>query len=178
MSRHQISYSQLGLPEQSYSYSRLIPSHTTTTIMPPTTRSKSSGKGAPNGRHAAAHTPEYEFGGPIGTFTLLFVMPAVVYFLYFSCNATGCASVVPLWFPDSIKNLPTVDMLFSMKGTLIFLGWFAFQAVMYIALPGRWIDGVLLEDGTRLSYKMNGMRSNVRLGMRSLQYKCTTSNVD
>lgn len=99
---------------------------------------------------------EYEFFGPVGTFALLFVLPAVVYFLFFSCNAEGCVSVSPLYIPEGIKSLPALESLFSTRGTLIFLGWFAFQAIMYIVLPGKWVEGTVLSDGTRLSYKMNG----------------------
>lgn len=101
---------------------------------------------------------EYEFFGPIGTFALLFILPGVVYFLYFSCNESGCTSVYPtLSFPETLNVLPSIDTLFSVRGAQIFLGWFAFQAFLYIALPGPWVQGTELRDGTRLEYKMNGV---------------------
>jgi hypothetical protein len=34
--------------------------------------------------------------------------------------------------------------------------WFAFQAVLYLVLPGEIADGVPLPDGSRLKYKLNG----------------------
>jgi hypothetical protein len=114
-----------------------------------TTRSKAAKK-----QHEEV---EYEFFGPIGTFTLLFLLPGVIYFLYLGCNKDGCTSVMPLSVPDSLTRWPAVEQLFSIRGTAIFLGWFAFQAILYIVLPGKWIEGTVLRDGTRLSYKMNGM---------------------
>ena len=38
----------------------------------------------------------------------------------------------------------------------ILIGWFIFQIVLQIFAPGRWVEGPLLADGTRLKYKMNG----------------------
>lgn len=38
----------------------------------------------------------------------------------------------------------------------ILVGWFVWQIVLQIFAPGRWVEGPLLADGTRLKYKMNG----------------------
>jgi protein-S-isoprenylcysteine O-methyltransferase Ste14 len=38
----------------------------------------------------------------------------------------------------------------------IYAGWFLFHAIMQIYAPGPWKDGTPLQDGTRLSYRMNG----------------------
>jgi len=42
---------------------------------------------------------------------------------------------------------------------LAYLGWLGFQAAMYRVLPGRRETGQPLEDGTRLTYTLNGLAS-------------------
>ena len=44
----------------------------------------------------------------------------------------------------------------TLKSVAIFSGWMAFQGLLQIYAPGPWKQGVTLDDGTRLEYRMNG----------------------
>eukprot|EP00123_Amoebidium_parasiticum_P019931 comp37205_c0_seq1/m.47342 comp37205_c0_seq1/g.47342 ORF comp37205_c0_seq1/g.47342 comp37205_c0_seq1/m.47342 type:complete len:427 (-) comp37205_c0_seq1:395-1675(-) len=100
---------------------------------------------------------EYEFFGPVGTLILTFVLPLVILFLYFSCNSTGCLEVNPFSLPPTFQQITQLFQVFDVNGAYIFFGWFFFQAFLYIALPGKWVEGVKLSNGERLKYKMNGL---------------------
>eukprot|EP00124_Ichthyophonus_hoferi_P002193 Ihof_evm16s139 gene=Ihof_evmTU16s139 len=100
---------------------------------------------------------EYEFFGPIGTFLLCFILPLVIIFLYFSCNATGCLELRPFSLPPNFGQILNPFDVFDIRGAYIFFGWLLFQATLYVALPGEWIEGVKLSNGERLKYKQNGL---------------------
>ncbi|XP_066280095.1 delta(14)-sterol reductase TM7SF2-like isoform X2 [Branchiostoma lanceolatum] len=98
---------------------------------------------------AVPKTTEYEFGGPIGAFLLTFLLPATVLYLYGVCNKAHCDLVF-------VPHLPkTLDAYFSTNAALVFLGWFAFQALIYMLPIGRLADGVPLRDGRMLKYRIN-----------------------
>ena len=84
------------------------------------------------------------------TIVMLIALPALVYYLWF-CLA----------FNHGQLMLPTVEMLerFPLPTTTsiaIVAGWLIFQGLLQIYAPGKWIEGTLLADGTRLKYKLNG----------------------
>ncbi|XP_019647863.1 PREDICTED: delta(14)-sterol reductase-like [Branchiostoma belcheri] len=95
-------------------------------------------------------TNEREFGGPVGTFLMTFLLPATVLYLYGVCNKAHCDLVF-------VPHLPkTLDAYFSTNAALVFLGWFLFQALIYMLPIGRLADGVPLRDGRMLKYRING----------------------
>lgn len=49
----------------------------------------------------------------------------------------------------------------SLEALAFYLGWLLLQAGLYHFLPGRPIQGQPLEDGRRLDYRLNGLRSFV-----------------
>ncbi|XP_078673907.1 delta(14)-sterol reductase TM7SF2-like isoform X1 [Branchiostoma floridae x Branchiostoma belcheri] len=94
-------------------------------------------------------TTEREFGGPVGTFLMTFLLPATVLYLYGVCNKAHCDLVF-------VPHLPkTLDAYFSTNAALVFLGWFLFQALIYMVPIGRLADGVPLRDGRMLKYRVN-----------------------
>ncbi|XP_078593200.1 delta(14)-sterol reductase TM7SF2-like isoform X1 [Branchiostoma floridae x Branchiostoma japonicum] len=98
---------------------------------------------------AVPKTTEYEFGGPVGAFLLTFLLPATVLYLYGVCNKAHCDLVF-------VPHLPkTLDAYFNTNAALVFLGWFAFQALIYMLPIGRLADGVPLRDGRMLKYRIN-----------------------
>ncbi len=96
---------------------------------------------------------EYEFFGPHGPFLLIFVLPLTVYGLYFGCNATGCLKVWPTF---SVPGFPAGAQLFTTEALGVFLAWFFGVVALHLVLPGQRAQGVVLPDGSRLTYKLNG----------------------
>lgn len=92
-----------------------------------------------------------EFGGPIGTFGVTLLLPAVVYGLYAYCDVNGCPPG-QLW-PPSVN----VAELFTWRSNVIVFAWIMWFALLYVVVPpSSVVKGVELEDGSRLGYPING----------------------
>lgn len=105
----------------------------------------------------------YEFGGPLGTATIILIVPVLVYSLYFGCSdQNGCP---PLF--TSIKNLDVSTLgnpnfwksLWDTEAMLVYLAWYTFCVVSWAVLPGDWVEGLPLRNGQRIEYKINGKYS-------------------
>lgn len=102
-----------------------------------------------------------EFFGPLGTAAVTFGTPVIAYLLYFGCNeVTGC-SLPPVagWssVASRIGDWPSVaGQFWDWKAAGVYLAWYAWCVLCWAVLPGDWIEGTLLRDGTRKQYKMNG----------------------
>ena len=101
----------------------------------------------------------YEFGGPPGNIILMIGLPAAVYYLYFCVRFNGGA-IIPA---SGIDYAPFDGFLHSIAPTWrafgIFSAWFLFQAALAVFVPGKSVPGVKLDDGSRLTYRMNGLAS-------------------
>ena len=84
--------------------------------------------------------------------------PVLVFYLYFSVG-----------FNDG-RALPAADsdctgffaaIVPTMAALLVFCAWLAFQALLHLLLPGRVVQGLPLDDGTRLRYRLNGLAALV-----------------
>ncbi len=96
---------------------------------------------------------EYEFFGPYGPGVLMLALPWVVLGLVYSCNSSGCLQLFPQWqFP----GLPKDQKLYTHEAMLAVAGFFALIVALHILVPGTKGKGVMLPDGTRLGYKLNG----------------------
>ena len=88
----------------------------------------------------------------------LVVVPAVIYYLYF-CVAWNAGGLLPGpssdWTGFASAVAPTTEAF------AVFVAWFAFQAALHVLLPGRVVEGLPLEDGTRLCYRMNGLAATI-----------------
>ncbi|KAK7103881.1 delta(14)-sterol reductase TM7SF2-like [Littorina saxatilis] len=98
----------------------------------------------------AQRTKNYEFGGPIGAFLMIFFLPATVYLVNLACRNNKCTILEIPKLPSSLAAV--VDF----QATLIFLGWFVFQAILAVLPIGRVVDGQPLKSGERLKYRLNG----------------------
>lgn len=92
----------------------------------------------------------------------MIALPLLVYYLWFCVEKHQGQLFLPE--PGDLGlifgTLPTTTSL------LIFGGWLLLQALLQVAVPGRWREGVALADGTRLRYKMNGLASfSLSLGL-------------
>ena len=108
-------------------------------------------KTAPQRAHKDVH---YEFFGPyLGPIGIILGLPLVCYGLVYACNADGCMHLSPF----SIPGFPADQKFFTWEATGVFLGWMALQTALHLILPGRKVQGVQLSDGTKLTYKLNGL---------------------
>ena len=102
----------------------------------------------------AMKTNTYEFMGPVGTFLMSLGLPLVVFCLFAFCNAQHCSVRPP-------ENFPCLVSLWSPHAYAIFIVWFVFHMFIYLSPLGRTVEGPTLRDGTRLTYKINGLHAFV-----------------
>jgi protein-S-isoprenylcysteine O-methyltransferase Ste14 len=101
------------------------------------------------GTPTSMHTTATRFNVAM-TLVLLLVLPPLVYYLWMC-----------LEFNHGRLMLPSLDLLGRIPmptrtAVGIVLGWLAFQALLQIYAPGKWVQGTSLPDGSRLKYKING----------------------
>ncbi|BFZ53301.1 erg24, C-14 sterol reductase [Savitreella phatthalungensis] len=87
-------------------------------------------------------TTQFEFFGPPGALAVTLLTPAFTYILYAVCNE-GPPRIPQKWF--------------SLEASALYTGWFALHVILWLVLPGKWVEGQRLRDGTILEYKMNGL---------------------
>lgn len=95
-------------------------------------------------------TKELEFGGRIGTFTLIFLLPATVFYLLSMCKQDD----------PSIMNfpppLPALESLWETRVFGLCVLWFALQAFFSLLPIGKVVEGLPLSSGKKLQYRING----------------------
>nr|XP_054759116.1 delta(14)-sterol reductase TM7SF2-like isoform X1 [Lytechinus pictus] len=96
-------------------------------------------------------TTHYEFGGPIGTFFMILGIPLTVYYLYFTCQPSGC----------QLSYKPPISLdwrdYYDQEAYLFYIGWFFFQVILALLPVGKIVQGQPLRSGKRLSYRTNGL---------------------
>lgn len=80
----------------------------------------------------------------------LLALPVFVYYVWYCLEFNGGRLALPSAEMVSRFPFPTAAAI------AIVAGWLAFQALLQVVGPGRWLKGTPLSDGSRLSYKMNG----------------------
>mmetsp|Transcript_14301 Transcript_14301/g.28992 ORF Transcript_14301/g.28992 Transcript_14301/m.28992 type:complete len:456 (-) Transcript_14301:156-1523(-) len=124
------------------------------------------GAGSPKPMRPAPEMPakpkekkfEYEFGGPLGAAFVMLSLPLVVYGLFFACNAKFCirdgeTAAAAL---QQVRSSIAAATFWSWEAAAAVLGWFVLQALLFLQLPGPMVPGAVLQDGSRLTYPMNG----------------------
>lgn len=84
----------------------------------------------------------------------LVLLPFIVYYLYF-CVAFNHGALLPGAGSDWAGFFSAIVPTF--EAVAVYVGWFAFQAFLHIVLPGPTVQGLPLEDGSRLCYRLNGL---------------------
>lgn len=129
-------------------------------------RRRSSAAAAPSPRSAAKQQQqqqqfqhpnheqhhEWEFFGPYGPVLLVLALPAVVLGLSYACNSEGCLRLPSLALPGWPQQQP----LYSHEAMAMVVGWFFLVLGLHLLLPADTAQGVLLRDGRRLTYRLNG----------------------
>ncbi|KAM9383026.1 delta(14)-sterol reductase LBR [Phaethornis superciliosus] len=96
-------------------------------------------------------TEDLEFGGRIGTFMLIFLLPATVFYLLLICKQDDPSL---LNFPPP---LPALESLWEPRVFGVFLLWFFLQALFYLLPIGKVVEGMPLSNGRKLHYRINGL---------------------
>lgn len=81
--------------------------------------------------------------------------------LYFNCSEAsgGCTPSIadlPFRFTAAVQDPSWWAGLWDTEATLVYLGWFAFTVIAWLALPGDWVEGTELRTGGKKLYKING----------------------
>ncbi|KCV70959.1 hypothetical protein H696_01906 [Fonticula alba] len=114
----------------------------------------------------AQRTVPNDFGGPIGTGSLIVLLPVIVASLYLFCNEEVGCSMFPTGGLSALSAAArtSIDSFMAKAswesfGTAwaIILGWFGFHVLLHYVLPGPVRKGIINDDGSQLSYRMNGM---------------------
>lgn len=96
---------------------------------------------------------EYEFMGPIlGPLGITLGLPLVCYVLG---AATGPIDLMVV--PSTLMELALQGRMFSWQGLAVVLAWFCILVALHLVIPGQKVMGVVLDDGSRLQYKLNGV---------------------
>ncbi|ODV96856.1 hypothetical protein PACTADRAFT_1442 [Pachysolen tannophilus NRRL Y-2460] len=108
-------------------------------------------------------TIEKDFGGPIGAAFLTIFLPLTTIFLHLCCNEKYLAQGLSLEF-NKVKDLFYDEVIVNFKENffneriwLVYCSWFFILVFLDFILPGKHLKGVELRDGTKLSYKINGL---------------------
>ncbi|XP_013389225.1 delta(14)-sterol reductase isoform X2 [Lingula anatina] len=115
-----------------------------------------------------------EFGGPVGAFFCIVLLPATVYVINIMCTEKSCTLAIPS-IPKKLSNY------FDSKAVMIGLGWFVFQVVLAVLPVGKVVSGQPVKGLQRLQYRCNGfialMVSLVALGVGQAYFKVDLSTV-
>jgi protein-S-isoprenylcysteine O-methyltransferase Ste14 len=82
------------------------------------------------------------------------LLPLFSYFVFF-CLRFNDGALLPSPQSDWRGFFGAIVPTWEAMG--VYLGWFAFQAVLQLVAPGEVVDGLPLPDGSRLRYKINGL---------------------
>jgi Delta14-sterol reductase len=105
-------------------------------------------------------TTHYEFLGPPGAFFISIAVPVTTYALFFGCSheAGGCPPPLA-GIPDRVKfSLQDPNFwssLWDTEATVMYLAWYIFCVVAWAILPGDQVEGGVMRNGLKKSYKIN-----------------------
>ncbi|XP_063428276.1 delta(14)-sterol reductase TM7SF2-like [Mytilus trossulus] len=94
-------------------------------------------------------TRSREFGGAIGSFFMVLGLPVGVLGLNILCSQNKCGVQMP-------KISTNWKHYLDKEAALIYVGWFLFQAFLYMLPIGKVVNGQPLKSGQKLQYRCNG----------------------
>ncbi|KAI9344325.1 ergosterol biosynthesis ERG4/ERG24 [Obelidium mucronatum] len=127
----------------------------------------------------------FEFMGPHLSPLVIAGLTIVPTLLNSLCSDSKCPqmpasasaeAVIEMLLSTYHRTVATVSQEELITATLVVLSWYAWQAILYLVLPGRVASGTLIRDGTRLTYPINAfsalLLSYFALGVVSYQFGC------
>lgn len=108
------------------------------------------------------HTRHREFAGVPGALGIVLGLPTVLIVFQLLVSESYSVKGISIDFAKIAKQLPSttqqwLDLCFDGKCWAVYLTWFFVLAVLDVYCPGKDIPGVELRDGTRLTYRINGV---------------------
>ncbi|KIP08980.1 hypothetical protein PHLGIDRAFT_68417 [Phlebiopsis gigantea 11061_1 CR5-6] len=105
-------------------------------------------------------TTSYEFLGPVGTLFITLAVPATTYALSFGCSehSGGCPPLLATIWPSvktSMQDPEWWKSLWDRDAALLYLAWYVYCVACWLLLPGDWVEGTTIRDGTKKKYKIN-----------------------
>ncbi|XP_056621193.1 delta(14)-sterol reductase LBR isoform X2 [Triplophysa dalaica] len=99
---------------------------------------------------APVKTTDLEFGGRVGVFFLMLLLPVAVLALLILCGQKDAS------LQDFPLQIPPLQSLWDWQVFGIVLLWLLFQAVLALLPIGKVIEGMPLKNGKTLKYRING----------------------
>lgn len=104
-------------------------------------------------KQRSSSTTERDFGGTLGATCIPIFLPLTVLYLI-SVVRSPAASVLQ-WPPP----LPPTGHLWAPVAPALLLGWITLHVFLYLLPCGKVSEGLLLKNGTRLKYPINGFHA-------------------
>ena len=107
-------------------------------------------------------SPATDFFGPLGCLFVTLAAPTTAYFLFYGCNeSTGCHPQTADAWKDVGRGMlggweTSSGKWWDWTAAGVYLGWYLFCVVCAIVLPGEELQGTVMRNGQRKTYKMNG----------------------
>jgi delta14-sterol reductase/lamin-B receptor len=83
----------------------------------------------------------------------LIALPLLVYYLWLAVSDPEHSGML---FVPTLADVGRIPWP-TWPSVVIFTVWLLLQALLYQVLPGKWVQGVPLADGSRLRYRLNGL---------------------
>jgi 7-dehydrocholesterol reductase len=96
----------------------------------------------------------------LGCFLVLLICPIFVIYVWSSCTNSKCEILTPalrILESPTLKTLKSLAPVPSLEGFALYFGWLAFQAALYVLLPGKIGYGQRTPAGHLLPYVVNGL---------------------
>ena len=101
-----------------------------------------------------------DFGGIPGNLALMLALPLITFGLWAAVRLN--AGSLFLWRMESEAwKAAAAALKPGWADVAVAFGWIGLQALFQILLPGRRVEGRPLPDGSRLTYRMNGLAAFV-----------------
>ncbi|CAL1713388.1 unnamed protein product [Somion occarium] len=105
-------------------------------------------------------TKHYEFLGPLGALFITLGVPATTYALYFTCSESsgGCPPALDTLYPKLVEAVTSEDWWWSLwdqEAAVAYLAWYAYCVLAWLIIPGDWVEGGVMRNGQKKSYKIN-----------------------
>uniref|UniRef100_A0A3B3QJK6 Delta(14)-sterol reductase TM7SF2 n=1 Tax=Paramormyrops kingsleyae TaxID=1676925 RepID=A0A3B3QJK6_9TELE len=104
-------------------------------------------------KRRCASSKDREFGGTLGATCIPVFLPLTVLYLLSVSRTPGAALLQ--WPPP----LPPASQLWDPVAAALVLGWLTLQIVLYLLPVGKVAEGMVLRDGTKLRYPINGFHA-------------------
>eukprot|EP00924_Labyrinthula_sp_SR-Ha-C_P002556 maker-scaffold_83-snap-gene-0.39-mRNA-1 protein AED:0.01 eAED:0.01 QI:69/1/1/1/0/0/2/271/446 len=98
----------------------------------------------------------YEFGGPLGVFIIIFLLPLSIYFIHITSTKVFKLTLQNISELPEILEKIKIDSFYSNSSMKFILIWFGINVFFERVLFAETQKGVKLSNGKQLKYRING----------------------